>query len=54
MPAAPEIPHGGGSIGEIEVFRETEAQDLTHADGHVGITGEIKIDLEGVAQDGEP
>ena len=54
MPAAPEVTDRNGNVGKAEVFRKTEAQDLAHADRHVGVTGEVKIDLEGVAQGDQP
>ena len=54
MPAPPEFCDGLGHIGIAEVLWVFEAKDAAHANGHVGITGEIKIDLEHVHQHAEP
>ena len=54
VPPPPELRHGGGGIGVVEVFREVKAQHLPHADGHVGIAGEVEIDLERVRDGADP
>ena len=54
MPAAPEIPDALRPVGALEVLREAEAQHLPEANGHIGVPGEVKIDLEGVAHRPEP
>ena len=54
VPPPPELRDGGGSIGIVKVLREVEAQHLTHADGHIGIAGKIKVDLEAVGRDAQP
>ena len=46
MPAAPEAGEAFGAIGTAEVFGENETKRLAKADGHIGIAGEVKIDLE--------
>ena len=54
MPPPPELRHGGGGIGVVEVFREVKAQHLPHADGHVGIAGEVEVDLKAEGRDAQP
>lgn len=45
MPAAPEFRGTFGDIGIIEVFRKMESEHEAKADGHVGISGEVEINL---------
>lgn len=54
MPAAPELGDGLGDVGVVEVLGELEAQHPAQADGHLGITGKVEIDLEGKGQDPHP
>lgn len=54
VPFAPEIRHGGGGIGVAEVFREVESYGAAQTDGHVGITGEVEIDLQREGYDPYP
>lgn len=52
MPATPEV---GGIlcfVGRVEVDGEVEPHEHGHADGDVGIAGEIGIDLEGIDYEG--
>ena len=46
MPTPPKVCHAGCCIGIIEVFEEPEAKDPAQTNGHIGITREIKVDLE--------
>src|SRR5262245_41350130 len=46
MPAAPEILGAGGEVREVEVQRNLEAEAFGDASGHVGVAGEIAVDLE--------
>jgi len=54
MPAPPELGDRAGDIRIVKVFGEMEAEHLPHADGHVGVTGEVEVDLEGEGADTEP
>ena len=54
MPPPPEFGDGPGDVGVIEVLQEVEAEHLAKADGHVGVAGEIVVDLQGVAQGAQP
>ena len=54
VPAAPKLGDGATDVGVVEVFVEMETQAPSHADGHVGIAGEVKIDLEGEGQNADP
>ena len=49
VPAAPEFGDGRRFIGGVEVFVEMEAEQQSDTDGHIGVAGEVAIDLQGVA-----
>ena len=51
MPALPVFGDGGGFVGRIEIERETDGEDAGEAEGHVGIAGEIEVELHGVDDD---
>ena len=54
MPAPPELGHALGDIGVIEVDAELEAQHPAQAAGHVGVTGEVEVNLQGVGAGPRP
>ena len=54
MPAPPELGDAGGLVGAVEVQREANIQHPRQADRHVGVAGEIEIDLQGVGERGVP
>ncbi len=54
VPAPPEVRDALGLVRRIEILQELEADHPAQADGHVGITGEIEVDLERVSQRAEP
>ena len=54
MPAAPEFRNRLGCIGQIKVLAVLESKDHTKANGHVGITAEVKIQLEGKHESRKP
>ena len=54
VPAPPELGDGAGDIGEVEVLGEIKAQHLAHTDGHHGVTGKIKVELERIGDDTQP
>jgi len=45
MPAPPKIPDGRRQIRRVEVFDQVKAQHPGHSACHIGIPGEIHIDL---------
>ena len=51
MPPAPEFGDRGRLVGGVEVLRKAEAQQQGDADGHIRVTREVTIDLQGVAVD---
>ena len=53
MPTTPEVLNRHGGIGPIEVLREPEAEQQGKPDRHVGVAGEVGIDLDCVAIDPE-
>ena len=54
VPAAPEIGRAAGHIGVVKVLGVVEAEHPAHADGHVGIAGEIEVDLKGEGEQAKP
>ncbi len=54
MPAAPEFRDGSGNVRIVEVFQELEAEHFAQADGHVGVAGEVKQDLQGIKNRPQP
>ena len=51
VPSAPELGDASADVGMRKVFVEVETQATPHTDGHIAITREVKIDLEGESQD---
>ena len=47
MPTAPEFLDGARHIGHIEVLHQADAHDTGAADGDVGVTREVTVDLYG-------
>ena len=47
MPAAPEVADAAGEEGRLEILRELDAQQFGAADGYVGVSGEVAVDLHG-------
>ena len=54
MPAPPELRDGARGVGVGEVFRQVKAEEKAEAQGHVAVAGEIKVDLQRVAEPGKP
>ena len=54
VPPPPELRHGAGLIGIVEVLQKPEAEQPAQADGHIGIAGEVEIDLERKCQRPQP
>ena len=48
VPALPEFADVPGNVGPVEVHRQVVAQAARRAGGHVGVAGEIEVDLHGV------
>ena len=53
VPTTPKIGDANGRIRSVEVEWEVETQEKGDADGHVGVAGEITIDLQGIAIEAE-
>ena len=51
VPAPPEVLRVAGLVRRIEVLGQVEAHQHRHADGDVGITGEVGIHLQGIAEE---
>src|ERR1019366_3466756 len=54
VPSAPELPRAGRLIRLVKILRDVDAKEMAQAHGHVGITAEIKVDLEGITERGQP
>ena len=54
VPAPPEVLHGAGDVGIVEVLDELEAQHPPQPDGHVRVAREIEVDLQRVGDRAEP
>lgn len=54
MPASPKIGDRQSNIRMIEIFGKVETEHFAETDSHIGITGEIVVDLECVSQCTEP
>ena len=54
VPAPPELGDAGGDVGIVEVVLELKAEHLTQADGHLGIAGKVKKQLQAVADGTQP
>ncbi len=54
MPATPEFRCTSGNIGVVEVFEEVETENSAEAYCHIGITGEVVIDLDSEHYYAEP
>lgn len=54
MPTPPKLGDREGDIGVVEILQEVEAEHPAQADGHVAVTGEVEVDLEGIGNGGQP
>ena len=54
MPAPPELRDAAGEEGVAEVFREMKAKDPAEAHGHIAVTGEVEVNLQGAGHGVEP
>ena len=54
MPPPPELGHRAGDIRVVEVAHKLKAQHPPQAHRHVGVAGEVEIDLEGEGQHPQP
>ena len=52
VPSAPELLHALGDIRPPEILRKAEAEHASQTNRHVGVAGEIEVDLQRVAADG--
>ena len=54
VPPPPKIGDGGGNIGIVEILLIMEPAHQPHADGHIGISRKIQVDLQHIAQPAQP
>ena len=53
MPALPELLDAAGKVRHIEIPRQLIAKAARAADSHVGITGEVAVELQRVSHNGQ-
>ena len=46
VPAAPEFRNAFGQIGILEILQEVEAENSAQTNGHIGITGKVKVNIQ--------
>ena len=54
MPASPEFRNGTGNVRIIEIFIEVKPEHFSQSDGHIRISAEIEVNLEGIGQRPQP
>lgn len=54
VPPPSEFGDRAGDVRVVEVFQKVEPEHAAQANRHVGVTGEVEIDLQRVAQHAEP
>src|SRR5207342_297096 len=54
VPAPPEVGDVPCLIGRVEIHGQADAEETREADGHVRVTGEIKVELQRVGQHAKP
>ena len=54
VPTFPEIPDIDRLIGTVEVFRQMDSEQFPQADGNVTVAAEVKIQLHGIGNTGNP
>ena len=54
VPAPPEVRDVRRQVRHVEVLRQLVAEQVGDADGHVGVAGEVAVDLHGVGEHGQP
>ncbi len=54
MPAPPEVRHGDCGQRVIKVLIIMKAEHVPHADRHIAVSAEVKIELQGKAERAEP
>ena len=54
VPALPVLGDAGGFVGRVEVEREADGEDAGQAERHVGVAGEVEVELHGVDDEASP
>ena len=54
MPSTPEIDHVTRLVRGVEIQRHSDAENTAKADGYVGVSRKVEIDLAGICQDTAP
>ena len=54
MPPPPVFGNAAAQIRVIEVFQELKAQHFSQPNGHIGIAGKVKVNLEGKGDGAQP
>ena len=54
MPSAPKFRYSSGNVWVVKVFQEIKSEHFAKADCHIGITAEVKVNLQSVADNANP
>ncbi len=54
MPAAPKIADALGNIWKIKVFRQAKTDHHSQTNCHIGISGKVKENLQGIGDERQP
>lgn len=54
MPSSPKFRDAFRTIRIVKIFLQMKSHHLSHADGHVGVAGEIKIKLQRICHASDP
>ena len=54
MPPSPELCYGCAYVRVVKVFVEMESEASSKAYCHIGVAGEVIVDLEGECQKADP
>ena len=54
VPPAPEVLHGGGKVGAVEVAGDVDAEETGRTHRHVAVAREVAVNLEGEVECAKP
>ena len=54
VPSLPEFTDGRADVGVVEVLQKLKAEHSAESDGHIRVTGEIIVNLQGIGQRTQP
>lgn len=54
MPTSPEVLNVKSFVRAIEIDRELDVKKKSNSKGHIGIPGEVKVELKGITETRSP